>query len=555
MPGKNIQNVRIALQFRQRQSTCRNPAAIHDLDGESIRMISFRNPILVAVALAATLVGTRAADARVEAGMLTCEVGEGAALIISSPRDLHCVFHKANGQTEAYRGKLREIGLDIGVSGRGVIAWAVLAATTDVPPGELAGTYGGIEAGAAAAVGGRGQALVGGARRTISLQPLSVEGEAGLNLAVGIVQMELHPLMSGQPASPGVRIPAVGHSYAAAPHASQEPHYGCGSYTHLQRGQTLYGLAHACGVTLEALLDANPQIDNVRKIADGALIHVPSHVGHHADSPCGDRAVLQDGEALDHLAWRCGVTLHALLRANPGVRDLGALEAGLVVVIPERRAAQSEPPIVWARTEADVPPSRRIARDTSQPTDRASKRATRACLDRMRRETGVRDLEVLSSEFSQANSMVMIGVGPSRAPWRCLVSNDGVVAEVSFAGRDGGQAAEARPAQLPETADAKVPGTPFHATGEIACARGSRQPMTRCKFGVVREGNGNGAITVFWPDGGNRVIYFEDLTPMRYDESQADAGARMTVRKDSDGYKIRIGEQRFEIFEAVMSGG
>ena len=509
----------------------------------------------MAAALAATVIGTHAAHARVEAGMLTCEVGEGAALIISTPRDLHCVFHKANGQTEAYRGKLREIGLDIGVSGRGVIAWAVLAATTDVPPGELAGTYGGIEAGAAAAVGGPGQALVGGARRTISLQPLSVEGEAGLNLAVGIVQIELHPLMSGRPAAPGVRIPAVGHSYAAAPHASQEPHYGCGSYTHLQRGQTPYGLAHACGVTLEALLDANPQIDNVRKIADGALIHVPSHVGHHADSPCGDRAVLQEGEALDHLAWRCGVTLHALLRANPRVRDVGALEAGLVLAVPQRRAAEPEPPIVWARTEADIPPPRRIARDTAQPTDRASKRATRACLEQIRRATGEADLEVLSSEFSQANSLVMVGGDPRRAPWRCLVSNDGVVVEVSFACREGGQAAEARPARLPETADAEVPGTRFHATGEIPCARGSGQPMTRCKFGVVREGNGNGAITVCWPDGGNRVIFFEGQTPMRYDQSQADAGARMTVRKDSDGYKIRIGDQRFEIFEAVITGG
>jgi hypothetical protein len=506
-------------------------------------------------ALVACGAGAGEAAARVEAGMLTCEVGEGAALILSSPRDLHCIFHKANDQSEAYRGKLREIGLDIGVSGRGVIAWAVLAETTDLPPGELAGSYGGIEAGAAAVVGGRGQALLGGARKTISLQPLSVEGEAGLNLAVGIVSIELHPLLGGAPTQSGARIPAIGHTYSVAPHARQTVHYGCGSYTHLQRGQTLYGLAHACGVTLDGLLDANPQITNVRQVPDGALIHVPSHVGHHADSPCGDRAVLQEGEALDHLAWRCGVTLHAVLRANPRVRDLGALEAGLVLAVPERRAAEPEPPIVWAKTEADVPPLRRVARDTTQPTDRASRRATRACLDRMRRETGERDLAVLSSEFSQANSAVMIGVGPSRAPWRCLVSNDGVVAEVSFFGRDGGQAAEARPSHLPETADAKVPGTQFHATGEIPCARGAGRPMTRCKFGVVREGNGNGAITVFWPDGGNRVIYFEDQTPMRYDQSQADGGARMTVRKDSDGYKIRIGDQRFEIFEAVMTGG
>ena len=180
---------------------------------------------------------TNVAQARVEAGMLTCEVGEGFAFIVSKPRDLHCVFHKSNGQNESYRGTLSEVGLDVGVSGRGVIAWAVLAETTEVPPGELAGSYGGVEAGAAAVVGGRGAILVGGARRTISLQPLSVEGEVGLNIAVGIAAMELHPLMTGRPVSTTVRIPAVGHSHASVPKHQQETHYGCGSYTHLQQGR------------------------------------------------------------------------------------------------------------------------------------------------------------------------------------------------------------------------------------------------------------------------------------------------------------------------------
>jgi len=33
--------------------------------------------------------------------------------------------------------------------------------------------------------------------------------------------------------------------------------------------------------------------------------------------------------------------------------------------------------------------------------------------------------------------VVMLGVGSQRAPWRCLVSNDGHVEEVSFAGSEG----------------------------------------------------------------------------------------------------------------------
>ncbi len=120
--------------------------------------------------------------------------------------------------------------------------------------------------------------------------------------------------------------------------------------------------------------------------------------------------------------------------------------------------------------------------------------------------------------------------------------------EVSATG--GAAAAPAR------SHDAVVPGTSFHATGQVPCARSAGQPMAPCRFGVTRTpGRGNGYVTVFWPDGGNRVIYFEDATPVRYDESQADGGARMTVGRSGDTYQVRIGQQRFEIPEAVITGG
>ena len=103
--------------------------------------------------------------------------------------------------------------------------------------------------------------------------------------------------------------------------------------------------------------------------------------------------------------------------------------------------------------------------------------------------------------------------------------------------------------------DAKVPGTDYHATGLIPCARSAGQPMTDCQFGVTRERGGSGMITVMWPDGGNRVIFYKNNTPSSYDESAADGGARMTVDNDNGLFKVRIGDQRFEIFEAVMTGG
>ncbi|MCB0136827.1 MAG: DUF992 domain-containing protein [Caldilineaceae bacterium] len=235
------------------------------------------------------------AQARVETGLLTCEVGGGFALILSSPRELHCVFHNRNGQTEAYGGKLEEIGLDIGISGHGVISWAVSADTTELPPGELAGSYSGAEAGAAVAVGGSGRLLVGGSRRTISLQPLSVEARSGLNIAIGVASMRLYPLFRVSQRQAYAPTPAVGLPHDLVPHVHKTPHYACGSYTHLQEGQTLSGVAHACGVSLVALLDANPDIANVRDISTGKLIHIPSHVGHARHSPCGDRGILEEG--------------------------------------------------------------------------------------------------------------------------------------------------------------------------------------------------------------------------------------------------------------------
>ncbi len=53
-----------------------------------------------------------------------------------------------------------------------------------------------------------------------------------------------------------------------------------------------------------------------------------------------------------------------------------------------------------------------------------------ACLQAVSIKTNNGEVMVLSIETSEANNVVIVGVGPNRAPWRCLVSK-GVVAEVS----------------------------------------------------------------------------------------------------------------------------
>jgi heat shock protein HslJ len=312
---------------------------------------------------------------------------------------------------------------------------------------------------------------------------------------------------------------------------------------------------------------------------------------------------------------------------------------------------------------------------------------TNACLDEVARQTGDRNVVLLSSEYSEANSLVMVGVGAQRAPWRCLVSNDGQVAEITFEGddsagvsgsqamaganvladsewrpmtiggggvpdganpiirfqddgtvagytgcnrftgsysisgdridigplattkmacpdlamnledrilasldhastfvrdranltlRDDGGAVVATligsggglsgPSESPGGAEA-IPnyerpvggvmpeGSSFSATGQIKCVRDRDAADAMCDFGVVRESNGNGWMMVFWPDGGSRAIFFENGTPVRYDESEADGGAKMTVTRDGDTSVVFVGESRFEIPDAAIYGG
>jgi len=102
--------------------------------------------------------------------------------------------------------------------------------------------------------------------------------------------------------------------------------------------------------------------------------------------------------------------------------------------------------------------------------------------------------------------------------------------------------------------DALVAGTDFNATGDFSCSRVANQPMGQCKFGVKRKGDGSGEITIFWPDGGTRVIFFKNNVPASYDQSEADGGATMRVTQDSDVYKVQIGDQRFEFPDILMTG-
>lgn len=133
-----------------------------------------------------------AAGPRVEVGVLRCTVAGGIGLIVGSSKPMTCVF-KRQGYDETYKGRITKIGLDIGLTRRTEIRWAVLAPTMNIPPASLAGRYAGVSAEATVGLGVGANALLGGSRSTVVLQPLSVQGQRGLNIAAGIAGLTLSP--------------------------------------------------------------------------------------------------------------------------------------------------------------------------------------------------------------------------------------------------------------------------------------------------------------------------------------------------------------------------
>jgi hypothetical protein len=138
-----------------------------------------------------TVIGGAAAQDRVKAGTLVCDVSGGIGMIIGSQKGVRCEFNPdMAGPREYYIGTISKFGLDIGATSAGQMVWAVFAPSTR-SPGVLAGAYVGATAEATAIVGVGANALIGGSNQTVALQPLSVTGQTGLNLAAGVASLEL----------------------------------------------------------------------------------------------------------------------------------------------------------------------------------------------------------------------------------------------------------------------------------------------------------------------------------------------------------------------------
>ena len=158
-----------------------------------------RRPFILA-AIAATMLVASFAGAnaqqpiqRIQVGILECRGAASMGFIVGSVTNLGCVLRADGMPEDRYVATIRKVGLDLGITQETALAWGVYAPVARLGPGDLSGDYVGAQGSASVGVGLGGNVLVGGSANSIALQPLSVQGQVGLNVAAGLESLELRP--------------------------------------------------------------------------------------------------------------------------------------------------------------------------------------------------------------------------------------------------------------------------------------------------------------------------------------------------------------------------
>jgi hypothetical protein len=127
-----------------------------------------------------------------QVGVLTCKLNPSIGFIIAGHQSMQCNYAPAgSGLPQAYEGAINTVGLDIGITAGGVLAWTVFTPTQGAPAGALAGEYIGASGDIGLGLGAGANVLVGGSGRTFALQPLSLAGSIAVNIALGVSMLKL----------------------------------------------------------------------------------------------------------------------------------------------------------------------------------------------------------------------------------------------------------------------------------------------------------------------------------------------------------------------------
>ena len=156
---------------------------------------SFTLAGIAATMLIASFTGANAQQPiqRVQVGILECRGAASMGFVVGSVTNLGCVLRADGMPEDRYVATIRKVGLDLGITQETALAWGVYAPVARLGPGDLSGDYVGAQGSASVGVGLGGNVLVGGSANSIALQPLSVQGQVGLNVAAGLESLELRP--------------------------------------------------------------------------------------------------------------------------------------------------------------------------------------------------------------------------------------------------------------------------------------------------------------------------------------------------------------------------
>jgi Protein of unknown function (DUF992) len=148
--------------------------------------------VILGATVALLALAQPAAAGGIKIGVLSCEIEGGVGFLIGSSKDAECAFRPAHGgRVERYSGSMGKLGIDIGVTDQTRLVWAVFAPGR-LKPGSLKGSYTGASAEATVIIGLGANVLIGGFKRGINLQPISIQAQTGLNIAAGIGSLHLN---------------------------------------------------------------------------------------------------------------------------------------------------------------------------------------------------------------------------------------------------------------------------------------------------------------------------------------------------------------------------
>jgi hypothetical protein len=150
-----------------------------------------RSSLFAAVMLVSASAIPASAQQQVQAGVLECRGGGSVGFVIGSVTELSCIYRPDFGPRQLYTAVMRRAGVDLGGTAVSSLVWGVFAPTQQIGLGDLSGNYGGVTAGAAVGVGAGANVMYGGSNNSFALQPLSVEGQVGLNVFAGVAGLEL----------------------------------------------------------------------------------------------------------------------------------------------------------------------------------------------------------------------------------------------------------------------------------------------------------------------------------------------------------------------------